>query len=140
MQPHVHLTFAAPTDGPQRATLTIDLEHTGSFDDSPYFAGFQRWWVEVLLPVGSTRLASSPDPLPDPDAPNGGSYLIEIFPQQVGHITVDFSLPAGADHFLFRRQPGITPIALTVADSGCPAPVPVSLTADLTVAREQRCP
>ena len=81
------------------------------------YAGFQRWWVQVQLPQGST-LISDPGPMRDPDEPNGGSYLAELFPDTSGNIDVRFNMPT-SESILIRRQPGVTVGSVTITDDGC---------------------
>ncbi len=53
--------------------LQIDLAHTGTDSENPFYACYLRCWVEVVLPPGSNRVRSEPAPEPDPEAPNGSS-------------------------------------------------------------------
>ncbi|MBX5445397.1 DUF4012 domain-containing protein [Sphaerobacter sp.] len=132
VHPQVTLTIEPPVNGQRIVTLAADFVHTGDPTADPYYAGYQRWWVEVTLPEGSTRLDSSHEPQPDPDAPNGGSYDLEIFAGETTHFTVRFTMP-DSPQLLIRRQPGITPVELTATTQGCQAPVTATLTADLTL-------
>jgi hypothetical protein len=118
MQPEFILTLGEPRGGIRPAHLRIIIEHTGDPDDAPMFHGFQRWWTEVYLPDGATAIAHEPEDEADPGAPNGGSYLIDIFPLQTREIALDLALP-DFDQVLIRRQPGVTTAHVVVVDETC---------------------
>ena len=54
----------------------------------------------------------------DPDEPNGGSYLAELFPDTSGNIDVRFNMPL-SESILIRRQPGVTVGSVTITDDAC---------------------
>lgn len=126
--PHLDLELGPAIAGWRRATLRIDLAHGGNHDGDPFYFGFQRWWVEVHLPDGSLRLASDTPLMPDPDAPVGGSYDVELHPQTTTSLTIEFAMP-DRDALLLRRQPGITPMTVNAHDHGCQVE-PFTLTTD----------
>ena len=138
MQPSMDLTFGALQNGKQQVTLKIDLANNGKQGGDPLYDGFQRWYIEVQLPKGSTLDGSQPDALPNPEAPDGGSYLIEIFPQQVGHLTVSFTMPQ-TDQLVFRRQPGLNDVALKVSSGTCAKPSAVTVRQDLVMSPTSGC-
>lgn len=138
VHPSLTLTVEPPTAGQRRATLTLAFRHEGDPDDDPFYSGFQRWWVELTLPEGSTRLESTHDPMPDPAAPNGGSYDVEIFPQQTTELTVSFTMP-DSDTLLLRRQPGVNPVALTIGTPDCATPLTGTLDTDTTITLATLC-
>jgi hypothetical protein len=118
MQPSMDTQVGPAIDGRRKVTLRIDLQHTGTNEDLPFYSGFHRWWVEVHLPDGATLQSTSKEPQPDPDAPNGGAYLVELFPQQQDSIALTFTMP-DADALLIRRQPGVNPLLLSIERDGC---------------------
>jgi hypothetical protein len=121
MRPRLALRVEQPKDGQREVTLDIDLRNGTVADEDLIYAGFQRWWVEVRLPDGSTLL-SDPGPMHDPDAPNGGSYLAALFPNQTGRVSVRFTMP-DTPSMLVRRQPGVRPGDVVVSQFGCePSP------------------
>lgn len=130
MQPSVSLSVGPPSNGRRQVTLKINLFHSGTSSEDPFYYGFQKWWVEVSLPKGSQRLANQPAAQPDPQAPNGGGYLIPIYPQQTGHIQVAFSMPA-TNELLVRRQPGVSTVKLTVTNQACGQQSTVEETRDI---------
>ncbi len=132
VQPDLRLTLEPPVNGRRNGTLQIALKHTGTDSEDPFYAGYMRWWTEVVLPPGSSRVSSDPAPAPDPEAPNGGSYTVDLFPQQTGRISVAFSMP-DARSLLVRRQPGLTTADLTVTSSGCQSPTTATLTNDVVI-------
>lgn len=138
MQPRLTLTLEGPENGQRRATLDVELEHLGSDDEDPLYGGFQRWWTEVLLPEGSAWIASDPSALPDPEALNGGSYQIDLFPGQTGRVHVEFTMP-DAPSLLLRRQPGVRTAEVTVVDARCQQSREVSLTNDVKVDLASLC-
>ncbi len=93
MEPSLDLQLGPVQNGARQAILTITLKNTGTSAEDPFYAGFQKWWVEITLPDGSSLTGRNPSNLPDPDAPNGGSYRIDLFPQQSGKIVLQFSMP-----------------------------------------------
>jgi hypothetical protein len=132
MRPALHLTLQPPSDGHRLATLDIDLRDGARADEDPIYSGFQRWWVEVQLPEGSTLL-TDPGPEQDPEAPNGGSYLADLFPDKTGRITVQFDMP-DSPSLLVRRQPGVSIGDLTVSKAGCQDdPVTQELSSDVVL-------
>jgi hypothetical protein len=137
MRPRLTLTAASAAEGQRQMRLDIDLRNGAVADEDPVYAGFQRWWVEVVLPDGSTLL-SDRGPMEDPEAPNGGSYVADLFPNLTGRITVRFSLP-DAPSLLLRRQPGVRPGDVVVSQVGCqPAPA-VELNRDLEIELSTLC-
>ena len=71
-------------------------------------------------------------PAPDPAAPNGGRYQLELYPQQTKHLTIAFTMP-DTKRLLIRRQPELTPADLTVTSPGCQTPFTATLTSDITL-------
>jgi hypothetical protein len=131
LQPALELTLGPLEGSGQReARLTLTLANTASNEDDPFYGGFQRWWIEIVLPPGSELTGASKPAAPDPEAPNGGSYVIELFPQQQDRLMVDFRMPA-ADALLVRRQPGVRPLTVRVEGAGCTAPVELTLKRDV---------
>jgi hypothetical protein len=130
MQPRIELTLGPSVDGRREGRLDIYLKHTGTSEEAAFYAGFQRWWVEVYLPEGAVLRWTHDTPQPDPAAPNGGSYLIEIFPQWTGYASVTFTIP-DAPSVLIRRQPGITQATFVLYRGGCVPPEQVTLTQDV---------
>jgi hypothetical protein len=111
--------------------LDIDLRNGAVADEDPVYAGFQRWWVAVSLPEGSTLL-SERGPMRDPEAPNGGSYLAELFPNITGRISVIFSMP-DAPSLLVRRQPGVRPGDVLFRQRDCESGLTAELSRDLVI-------
>ena len=118
MRPTLTLTSTSVQGNVRTVSLEIDVDNTGPFGQDPLYSGYQDWWLQVGLPTGATRISSSMDPQPDPEAPNGGSYAIGINPQQLRHVTVTFTLPAN-ESFLIRRQPGLTDAQVVIVDQEC---------------------
>lgn len=137
MRPRLSLVTESASEGERQVLLDIDLRNGAIADEDPAYHGFQRWWVEVQLPAGSTLL-SDPGPMEDPDAPNGGSYIADLFPDQTGRITVRFSMP-DTPALLVRRQPGVRPGDVVVSQSGCAGGFDSQLTSDLTVDLSSLC-
>lgn len=132
MFPSVTLDLGDVQDGMQEATVDIELQHRGTNDADPFYAGFQRWWIQISLPAGSEVVSSKDTPQSDPDAPNGGAYLVEIFPQQTGEASVTFRMPT-TNQLLFRRQPGSNLVELTIDGAECPSGDPVRVAADVVL-------
>jgi hypothetical protein len=137
MRPTLTLTAEPPVDDRRVVTLDIDLRDGAVADEDPLYAGFQRWWVEVNLPDGSTLLTDR-GPMQDPEAPNGGSYLAELFPDQVGRITVRFLMP-NTSSLLVRRQPGVRSGDVIVQQQGCSGTYDAELHGDLLVDLSRAC-
>lgn len=138
MQPRMLLTLSGVEQGRREATLKLDMQHTGSNEGDPLYEGFQRWWIEVTLPAGSSLITSGAGVVKNPESPNGGSYLIELFPGQMGHLELTFSMPE-SDSILIRRQPGLTPMELSVVDAQCNQAANATLNADVTFELDQIC-
>jgi hypothetical protein len=131
MRPRLSLVLGRPHEGMRDGVLDIDVRDGAVADEDPIYAGFQRWWVSVALPTGSTLL-SDPGPMEDPEAPNGGSYMAAIFPDMTGRITVRFVMP-DAPTILVRRQPGVRAGDLEVTLAECAVPFRGELEHDLVV-------
>ncbi len=121
MEPRYTVTLGAVVNGIQSAQLKIDMTHTGSPDDDPFYSGFQRWWIDVTLPNGSTVTGSNIADVANPDEPNGGSYEVPLMPDASATLTIDFQMPA-PQTLTIRRQPGAHTAQLTVVDSTCTVP------------------
>lgn len=139
LRPELELALEAGDTSMWSARLTLRLTNTARPDEDPFYGGFQRWWIEVTLPPDSRLIEASKPAAPDPEAPNGGSYVIELFPGQEDELVVQFHLPP-SEELLVRRQPGLQPVRLTIAAAGCPAPIERTLTSDLRVAVRNGCP
>ena len=119
-------------------TLEIALRHEGTNDADPYYSGFQRWWVQIDLPDGAELISSANIPQDDPDAPDGGAYLVEIFPQQTGEVSLSFRMRE--DQILFRRQPGVNAVTLSIEGDNCSPSEPMTITSDTLLNVAERCP
>ena len=108
------------------------LTNTGTIEEDPFYAGFSRWWVEIWLPANSVRGNTHPAPMPDPESPDGGSYLLATFPQETGYVSVSFSMPE-TDVLLLRRQPGVVPLTYAFVEPVCGARNEFALHADTVV-------
>jgi hypothetical protein len=117
MRPRLTLSASSVEDGQRQMRLDVDVRNGAVAEEDPTYAGFQRWWVEVALPDGSTLL-SDRGAMEDPDAPNGGSYVADLFPNITGRITVRFSMPE-APSLLIRHQPGVRPGDVVVSQINC---------------------
>jgi hypothetical protein len=126
MQPSMTAEIGPEANGMREVTLEIGLQHTGTNEDLPFYSGFHRWWIEVTLPDGAQLHDTSKSAQPDPNAPNGGAYLVELFPQQSDTLTLTFSIPAD-DELLIRRQPGVNPVELTATLAGCTEPAQLAM-------------
>jgi hypothetical protein len=131
MQPTMSLDLGELQGGRREATLTMELQHTGEDEMDPLYGGFQRWWIEVWLPEGSTLTGPDPEQVPNPESPNGGGYLVELFPGDRGELEIEFTMPED-ESLLVRRQPGLTPADLTVTDTRCERSIDEKLTQDIT--------
>lgn len=138
MFPDATLRFGPVVNGQREATLEITLSHEGTNDIDAYYGGFQRWWTQVDLPDGSRVLSTSDDPQPDPDAPDGGAYLFDIFPQQSETFSVTFEMP-DSDVLHFRRQPGVNAVDLAVEAEGCTAFESVKVNDDIAIDLAGHC-
>jgi Protein of unknown function (DUF4012) len=131
MRPTVAMSIGRVADGRRQVTMTIDLRNGAIADEDSVYHGFQRWWVEVVLPSGSTLL-SDPGPMANPESPSGGSYLAAIYPDTVGRIDVVFSMP-DTPTLLVRRQPGVRPGYVIASRASCPPGYDSELTSDLEI-------
>jgi hypothetical protein len=121
------------------ATMHMTLEHTGLHDQDPRYFGFQRWWIEVALPDDSEWVGASHERQPDPDAHNGGSYSIDLFPEETREIAVEFTLPE-LDRLMLRRQPGQVPPDIHLHLTGCDPVWGGYLVRDLYIELDDGCP
>jgi hypothetical protein len=118
MHPSLRLSASAVSDGLRTVTMDITVDNTGPTGEDPLYSGFQNWWIQVGLPDGARRVSSNMYLQPDPEAPNGGSYVVGINPQQARTLRVVFTLPAD-EPFLIRRQPGLTTASVVVDAASC---------------------
>jgi hypothetical protein len=133
MVPSYALTLEPATNGERRATLRLELQHTGCEADDEFYAGFQRWWVDVGVPAGSHDVFADTPPTADPTPPNGGSYAVELPTGESTELTITFTMPV-ADQLLLRRQPGLTNPRVTVTAPGCQASLTTTLSSDVLLA------
>jgi hypothetical protein len=139
MKPTLRLTVGDAVNGERQMALHLTMTHTGSPDAHPFYSGLQQWWVQVALPSGSSAVTPSMSQMPDPEAPIGGSYYIELNPQQSASLDVSWLQPDG-QHLLFRRQPGLSTLEVTIDGAACQAPLTLSLDRDQTVDLDALCP
>jgi hypothetical protein len=108
LNPYVNLRVGPAEDGRRTVTVQLYLQNTGTNEEDPFYAGYQRWWVEATLPAGAGVTVAQPTPTPDPEAPSGGSYYVPVYPQQVGYVSITFTMP-DTPTLLLRRPPGVVP-------------------------------
>jgi hypothetical protein len=137
MRPKMTLRIGPRTGGQRHVQLDLDLRDGAVPDEDPFLAGFQRWWVTVLLPEGS-QLLSDRGPMEDPEAPNGGSYVADLWPDMTGSITVRFTMPDGPS-LLIRRQPGVRPGDVVISAEGCGGKFSAESDRDLLVDLNSLC-
>ncbi|HEX3722218.1 MAG TPA: hypothetical protein VHV31_05475, partial [Nitrolancea sp.] len=135
-----NISIGAPVNGMSLVHLEVTLDHTGSPKDDPFYEGFQRWWIDVNLPNGSTFIDSDHDTVTNPDEPNGGSYEVPLASGTEASLSIDFWMPANSE-LLIRRQAGLTPTQVTVTQTTCTATQKAStLNTDLLVKLGATCP
>jgi hypothetical protein len=100
--------------------LTVGLNHLGSEEGDPFYEGFQRWWVDVTLPDNTNVTLEDRNLADDPDASNGGAYIVSLDVEEREEIRVEFSMP-WRDQLMLRRQPGLLSIDGTIVVEGCKA-------------------
>ena len=120
LNPYVTLRVGPVAGGRRTVTVQLYLQSTGTNAEDAFYAGFQRWWVEVTLPAGAGVIVAEPAPEPDPGSPSGGSYMLPVFPQQVGYLSITFTMP-DTPSLLLRRQPGVALLRFHLMPAGCPA-------------------
>jgi hypothetical protein len=139
MNPYYDLYLEPLDDGGYLAKINMTLEHTGLHDQDPRYFGFQRWWIELALPDGAEWVDASHDRQPDPEAHNGGSYTVDLFPEETREINVEFTLPE-LERLMIRRQPGQVPPDVHVHLPGCEPTWGGYLVRDLYVDLSDECP
>jgi len=140
MHPSYSVTIDPPVNGMRLVHLQVTLDHTGSPYDDPFYEGFQRWWVDVTLPIGSERIGSNLATVTNPEEPNGGSYEIPLPSGTQATLNIDFRMPENSD-LLIRRQAGLTPAQVTVTQPSCNAvQQAATLNTDLLVKLGASCP
>lgn len=65
LQPSLQLELGPRAGGQRAGRLTLTLVNTATTQDDPFYGGFQRWWIELLLPPGSQLLGASKPAAPD---------------------------------------------------------------------------
>jgi hypothetical protein len=120
LNPYVNLRLGPAVDGRRTVTMQLYLQNTGTNEEDAFYAGYQRWWVEATLPTGAGVTVAQPAPAPDPEAPSGGSYYVPVYPQQVGYMSITFTMP-DTPTLLLRRQPGVVPLRIHLMQPGCDA-------------------
>jgi hypothetical protein len=140
MQPSLELELLEPDSaGVIEGILTLSLEHLGAEEGDPFYEGFQRWWVDLLLPGGASVVDTNPNPAPDPEASNGGAYVVNLPVADVKQIGVRFTAPA-TNELLLRRQPGLVTMDVQILAPGCDDVLEFGLTQDVVVNLEDSCP
>ncbi|HEX7103569.1 MAG TPA: DUF4012 domain-containing protein [Nitrolancea sp.] len=138
MHPSLDFEIGPAVNGRRTVSLTINVDNTGPLNEDPLYSSLQRWWIQVALPPNFTWLAASLPRQPDPAAPNGGSYVVEVDPTIAKQMTVTFSMPDGAA-FLLRRQPGLSTAAVQIDLPGCHGNLSASLTRDQIITPALLC-
>lgn len=140
MQPDIHLEILeSDSAGVTEAILTIGLGHLGAEEGDPFYEGFQRWWLDVLLPSGSAVVGTVPDTSADPDASNGGSYVVNLPVGEREGISVRFSMPE-TDRLLIRRQPGLVTLEGAIDIESCNESVEFRGEQDVVLLLDRACP
>lgn len=135
-----NISIGAPVNGMSLVHLDVTLDHTGSPKADPFYQGFQRWWIDVNLPAGSTFIDSDHDTITNPEEPNGGSYEVPLASGTQASLSIDFWMPANSV-LLIRRQAGLTPTQVIVTQTTCNATQKAStLNTDLLVKLGATCP
>ena len=138
VQPSLDFEVGPADNGRRAVSLTINVDNTGPLYEDPLYSSRQEWWIQVALPPGFTWLSASLPRQPDPDAPNGGSYVIAVDPTEAKQMTVSFSMPEGAA-FLLRRQPGLSTADVQVDLPACQGSLSASLTHDQVITPAALC-
>ncbi|HVX29567.1 MAG TPA: DUF4012 domain-containing protein, partial [Nitrolancea sp.] len=138
MHPAYDFEIGPAENGRRTVSLTINVDNTGPLDDDPLYSSRQAWWIQIALPTGFNWLSASLPRQPDPDAPNGGSYVIDVEPTEAKQMTLTFSMPADAS-FLLRRQPGLHTAAVHVALPDCQGNQSIDLTGDQIISPSSLC-
>jgi hypothetical protein len=107
-----------PANGGYNVTLDMTLEHLGKHGNDEFYEGFQRWWIEITIPEGAEMVGASRMSLPDPEAPNGGAYVIDLFQETSDSIQVTFFIE-DFETLMIRRQPGQVPPRLNITHPAC---------------------
>jgi hypothetical protein len=139
MQPAMHLEIVDESARDVEAELTISLENRGDAAGDPFYEGFQRWWLEVMLPEGSSVIDTDPRTAPDPDALNGGGYVVNLDTGERKEITIRFAMPQ-ADELLIRRQPGLVTMQSSVYHPDCQSPLEFWVEQDVLMLLGAGCP
>ncbi len=140
MQPAINLQILeSDTAGMLEGILTVALEHRGQEDGDPFYEGFQRWWVDLDLPEGSSVVQTLPDPSSDPDASDGGAYIVNLPVGEREEIVIRLSMP-DTDRLLFRRQPGLTTMYGSVEQAGCDEALEFTGEEDRVILLDGECP
>lgn len=140
MQPSLDLQLSEPdSSGMVDATMTLSLAHLGDEAEDPFYEGFQRWWLDITLPDGTEVRDSSRSPAEDPDASNGGAYIVDLDVGEQQELTLEFRMPEH-DRLLLRRQPGLLIMDMTISADGCDGPLEAELDRDLVIQMEGTCP
>jgi hypothetical protein len=127
------------TEGHMEALLTVSLENRGDEQGDPFYEGFQRWWLEVLLPEDASVIGTDPEPAPAPEMMNGGGYVVRIHPGETQQVMIRFTVPQ-PEEMLIRRQPGLVVPPVTVSAPACEEPATVLFERDLYLTFPDGCP
>lgn len=138
IQTAMALDVRKPVSSRQQVELTLTFHHTGQPGQQYYYYGEQRLWVEIRLPNGSKLISASVPAVPDPNAPNGGSYLVTLQPGSTQHLTLSFSMPETST-LLLRRQPGVNDFTVTAQLPNCSKPDAFTLSKDSTLRFDGIC-
>jgi hypothetical protein len=140
MQAEIDVELDEPDPaGTREAVFTITLNHIGDAEEDDFYEGFQRWWIDIVIPDEAELLDHSPSHTPDPDASSGGAYVIELDVGERSAITVRFSMEDD-DRLLLRRQPGLLDVPVSITHQGCGSPIDTVLTEDIVLLLESGCP
>jgi hypothetical protein len=127
------------TPGVTEGILTVSLDHLGAEEGDPFYEGFQRWWVDLMLPAGAELIDANQDPVPDPEASNGGAYVINLPVGETEEITIQFKIPR-TGQLMIRRQPGLISVDGSVSSAGCDDTAEFAIVSDTLVDLSGECP
>lgn len=123
LQVSADLKLTPQSDGSMAVEATLLLKNDGDPNGPQFYNGFHRTWLSVWLPPDAVLLSASPatDSPPMEDDPRAVGFHVPLMTQESKTIVLTFTLPAGSEELLLRRQSGANDVRIRLSGSGVDA-------------------
>lgn len=120
IQVSADLKLTTQVDGRIGVEATLLLKNDGDPRGPQFYDGFHRTWLSVWLPPGAVLASTTPatDSPPMEDDARALGFHVPLMTQESKTIVVTFTLPAGSEELLLRRQSGANDVRVRLNGTG----------------------